>query len=94
VKQRGTAQTIQVRSAAIGGRSQQVIVFLPPGYAQHPHRRYAVFYLLRGSPGLPNALLLTVKAGVVEDELLAKHEIRPMILVMPFGSSSRFTDTE
>ena len=94
VKERGTAQTIEVRSAAIGGRSQQVIVFLPPGYQQHPRRRYPVFYLLHGSPGLPNALLLTVKAGVVEDELVAKHEIRPMILVMPFGSSSRFTDTE
>jgi len=94
VKQRGTAQTIEVHSPAIGGRSQQVIVFLPPGYAQHPRRRYPVFYLLHGSPGLPNALLLTVKAGVVEDELVAKHEIRPMILVMPFGSSSRFTDTE
>jgi len=94
VKLRGTAQTISVRSPAIGRRSQQVIVFLPPGYAQHPRRRYPVFYLLHGSPGLPNALLLTVKAGVVEDELVAKHEIRPMILVMPFGSSSRFTDTE
>src|SRR5262249_41517331 len=94
VKQRGTAQTIQVRSAAIGGRSQQGIVFLPPGHAAHPRRRYPVFYLLHGSPGLPNALLLTVKAGVVEDELVAKHKIRPMILVMPFGSSSRFTDTE
>jgi enterochelin esterase-like enzyme len=94
VKQRGTAQTIQVSSAAIGGRSQQVIVFLPPGYASHPRRRYPVFYLLHGSPGLPNALLLTVKAGVVEDELVAKARIRPMILVMPFGSSSRFTDTE
>ena len=94
VKQRGTTETIAVRSAAIGGRSQQVIVYLPPGYSSHPKRRYPVFYLLHGSPGLPNALLLTVKAGVVEDELLAKHLIRPMILVMPFGSSSRFTDTE
>jgi enterochelin esterase-like enzyme len=94
VKQRGTAQTIEVQSAAIGGRSQQVIVFLPPGYATHPHRRYPVFYLLHGSPGLPNALLLTVKAGVVEDELVAKHEIRPMILVMPFGSTGSFTDKE
>ena len=94
VTQRGTSETIAVRSAAIGGRSQQVIVYLPPGYAGHPKRRYPVFYLLHGSPGLPNALLLTVKAGVVEDVLLAKHEIQPMILVMPFGSSSRFTDTE
>jgi enterochelin esterase-like enzyme len=94
VKNRGTTQTIAVQSAAIGGRSQQVIVFLPAGYASHPRQRYPVFYLLHGSPGLPNALLLTVKAGVVEDVLLAKHKIRPMILVMPFGSSSRFTDTE
>ena len=94
VKEHGTVQTIAVISPAIGGRSQQVIVFLPPGYAAHPRRRYPVFYLLHGSPGVPNALLLTVKTGVVEDELLAKHEIRPMILVMPFGSSGRFTDTE
>jgi enterochelin esterase-like enzyme len=94
VKEHGAVQTIAVSSPAIGGRSQQVIVFLPPGYAAHPRRRYPVFYLLHGSPGLPNALLLTVKAGVVEDELVAKHEIRPMILVMPFGSSGRFTDTE
>jgi Putative esterase len=94
VTERGTAWTIAVRSAAIGGRSQQVIVYLPPGYAPHPHRRYPVFYLLHGSPGLPNALLLTVKTGVVEDELLARHEIRPMILVMPFGFSGRFIDTE
>jgi enterochelin esterase-like enzyme len=94
VKERGTVQTIAVSSPAIGGRSQQVIVFLPPGYTAHPRRRYPVFYLLHGSPGLPNALLLTVKAGVVEDELVARHEIRPMILVMPFGSSGRFTDTE
>jgi len=94
VRERGTVQTIAVSSPAIGGRSQQVIVFLPPGYTAHPRRRYPVFYLLHGSPGLPNALLLTVKTGVVEDELLAEREIRPMILVMPFGSSGRFTDTE
>jgi len=94
VNPRGVAQTISVKSAAIGGRRQQVIVYLPPVYSSRPLRRYPVFYLLHGSPVLPNALLLTVKAGVVEDELLAGHRIRPMILVMPFGSSSRFTDTE
>jgi hypothetical protein len=90
---RGTTQTISVASPAVG-RRQQVIVYLPPGYGSHPHRRYPVFYLLHGSPGLPNALLLTVKAGVVEDELVAKHRVRPMILVMPSGSPGRFADTE
>ena len=94
VRQAGTTETIYVRSAAVGGRRQQVIVYLPPGYFSHPHRRYPVFYLLHGSPGLPNALLLTVRSGVVEDELVALHRVEPMILVMPFGSTSRFTDTE
>jgi enterochelin esterase-like enzyme len=32
--------------------------------------------------------------GVVEDELVALHRARPMILVMPFGSTGSFTDKE
>src|SRR5713226_8963535 len=43
VTQKGTVETIKVTSPALGGRSQQVIVYLPPGYASHPHRRYPVF---------------------------------------------------
>lgn len=93
VRDRGTSQTVEVWSPAVG-RKQQVIVYLPPGYAAHPRRRYPVIYLLHGSPGLPNALLLTVKSGVVEDEFVTRHRVRPAILVMPSGSPGRFTDTE
>src|SRR4026208_903109 len=32
VTQQGTMQTIHVASPAIGGRSEQVVVYLPPGY--------------------------------------------------------------
>ena len=32
--------------------------------------------------------------GVVEDELVGKHEAQPLILVMPFGSTGTFTDKE
>lgn len=94
VTQRGTTETITVTSAAIGGRRQRVVVYLPPGYAQQPSRRYPVFYLLHGFPGRPDAFLQTVRAGVVEDILLAKRTIRPVILVMPFGSTGTFTDKE
>ena len=45
-------------------------------------------------PGRPGAFLATVRAGVVEDELVALHKLRPMILVMPFGSTGSFTDKE
>lgn len=90
----GTAERFYVKSAALGGRSQPVDVYLPPGYAQSPQQRYPVLYLLHGFPGKPGAFLLTVKAGVDEDVLLAKGRMQPLILVMPFGSTSQFSDKE
>jgi len=94
VTQQGTREELQVSSPALGGRSQQVYVYLPPGYADHPDERYPVLYLLHGFPGRPLAFLLTVRAGVVEDELVARDAAQPIILVMPFGSTGTFTDEE
>ncbi len=94
VRERGVAVRTYVASAALGGRRQPVDVYLPPGYRLHPHRRYPVLYLLHGVPGRPGAFLATVRMGVVEDELVALHKIRPVILVMPFGSTGSFTDEE
>lgn len=94
VKAKGSVQRIYVASRALGGRRQPVDVYLPPGYGQHPSVRYPVFYLLHGVPGKPGAFLQTVRMGVVEDILLARHTMRPMILVMPFGSTGAFTDKE
>ena len=94
VVSRGTALQIEVPSAALGGRSQQVDVYLPPGYASHPRRRYPVLYLLHGFPGRPGAFLSTVKEGVNEDVLVALHRMQPLILVMPYGSTGTFTDKE
>jgi enterochelin esterase-like enzyme len=94
VTSRGTTERLYVGSAALGGRRQPVDVYLPPGYDSSPHRRYAVFYLLHGFPGRPGAFLQTVRMGVVEDVLVAKHLIRPALLVMPFGSTGTFTDKE
>jgi len=94
VQVHGTSTSFGVVSAAIGGRRQRVDVYLPPGYAQHPLRRYPVLYLLHGFPGRPEAFLRTVRVGVVEDVLVAARRLRPMILVMPFGSTGSFTDKE
>lgn len=90
----GVERQILVTSPALGGRRQQVVVYLPPGYAAHPHRRYPVLYLLHGFPGKPLAFLETVRMGVVEDALVARHKAQPLILVMPFGSTGTFTDKE
>jgi enterochelin esterase-like enzyme len=91
---RGLAQRVEVASAALGGRHQPVDVYLPPGYAAHPHQRYPALYLLHGEPGRPGAFLATVRMGVVEDELVALHHAQPLILVLPFGSTGTFTDKE
>jgi enterochelin esterase-like enzyme len=94
VKVHGTALQISVTSPALGGRRQPVDIYLPPGYAAHSSRHYPVLYLLHGFPGRPAAFLATVRMGVVQDELVALHRARPMILVMPFGSTGSFTDKE
>jgi enterochelin esterase-like enzyme len=91
---KGTATRFYLASPALGGRRQPIDVYLPPGYATHPNRRYPVMYMLHGVPGRPGAFLATVRAGVLVDELVAKHILKPMILVMPFGSTGSFTDEE
>jgi enterochelin esterase-like enzyme len=94
VTQAGTFQTIHVRSSAIGGRNQRVVVYLPPDYDQSPQRRYPVLYLLHGFPGNPDGFVRTIRVGVVEDTLLAEHKLQPLIIVMPMGSTGTFTDVE
>ncbi len=94
VSARGTSERFYVSSVAVGGRHQPVDVYLPPGYRSHADRRYPVLYLLHGVPGRPGAFLQTVRMGVVEDVLVARRRVQPMILVMPFGSTGSFTDKE
>jgi enterochelin esterase-like enzyme len=90
----GTAQRLEVPSAALGGRDQEAYVYLPSGYAQNPDRRYPVLYLLHGFPGRPLAFLQTVQMGIVDDVLTTKELAQPLILVMPFGSTGTFDDQE
>ncbi|HSB39630.1 MAG TPA: alpha/beta hydrolase-fold protein [Gaiellaceae bacterium] len=94
VTQAGSFQTLYVRSQAVGGRRQRVVVYLPPGYASSAPQRYPVLYLLHGFPGDPEGFVRTIRVGVVEDALLAKHRLKPTILVMPMGSTGVFTDKE
>jgi enterochelin esterase-like enzyme len=94
VSTKGTLVTLKVRSAALGGRRQPVDVYLPPGYATSPARRYPVVYLLHGFPGVPTSYFRAGRLGVVEDVLVAKRRTQPVILVAPYGSTGPFTDKE
>jgi enterochelin esterase-like enzyme len=90
----GTTERLLISSPALGGRKQEAYVYLPSGYAQHRARRYPVMYLLHGFPGRPLAFLETVQMGIVDDAITARHRAQPLILVMPFGSTSTFSDEE
>jgi enterochelin esterase-like enzyme len=90
----GTLHRLLVPSPALGGRAQEVYVYLPSGYAQDPHRRYPVLYLLHGFPGRPLAFIQTVQMGIIDDTLTSSKQAAPLILVMPYGSTSTFTDKE
>jgi enterochelin esterase-like enzyme len=93
VQHDGSLAKVEIPSQALG-HSQETYVYLPPGYSSHPHERYPVLYLLHGFPGRPLAFITTVQMGIVEDSLVARGRAKPLILVMPFGSSGTFSDKE
>lgn len=91
---KGTLQEIFVTSSAIGGRTQPVWVFLPPGYSQNPSQRYPVIYFLHGFPGGPESYIKVGLVWLVQDVLVAQRRMAPMIEVMPLGSPGMFHDEE
>ncbi len=72
-------------------------VYLPPGYAREAGMgtRFPVLYMLHGSPGHPSLLRNAGNLGVDVDNLLARHAIKPFLVVMPDGRDGTFrSDTE
>ncbi len=60
-------------------------VYTPPGYDAAGARRYPVLYLLHGWSSLADSWLEGGQANLILDNLLAKGEVRPMVVVMPQG---------
>jgi enterochelin esterase-like enzyme len=69
----------------VSGVSRRGLVYLPPQYdqAKYARVRFPVLELFHGTPGSPLALATVVRVQQVEDSLLARHLIGPMVLVMP-----------
>lgn len=93
---RGTIDTVSFHSPAIGAASKYM-VYLPPGYAREAARgrRFPVLYLLHGYPGKMPVFVNVGAVNVAEDVALAKHQMKPEILVMPSGKTGTLgADTE
>ena len=92
----GVVQKSKVPGPLSRVESRDTYVYLPPEYfdAAQPDRRFAVLYLLHGSPGVSVDWL---RGGYVDramDELREQHRIRPFIVVLPDFNGGYWRDTE
>jgi enterochelin esterase-like enzyme len=91
----GSLRVVSFHSAAIG-RTERYLVYLPPGYAAAAARgaRFPVLYLLHGAPGKMTSFTDVGAAQVAANVLIARHRIRPLLLVMPAALEGLHGDTE
>jgi enterochelin esterase-like enzyme len=86
----GTVERVTVHGASLVGNlegdapDREVTVYLPPGYASDPGRRYPVIYLLHGYGGRDDTFT-TRLASLAEsaDRLAAAQGFSPAIVVTP-----------
>lgn len=83
----GQVTKVWYESATAGAR-RRMHVYTPPGYTQHPWRRYPVLYLLHGSGDNDSHWTLLGQANVILDNLIADGNAKPMVVVMPDGHVS------
>jgi len=67
------------------GVPRTVWIYTPPGYDANNNTRYPVFYLLHGAGNIDSSWMLTGRANLILDNLIAEGKTRPMIIVNPLG---------
>jgi enterochelin esterase-like enzyme len=92
----GIVEKVQVSGPVSRVEARDTYVYLPPEYfdAAQPDRRFAVLYLLHGSPGVSVDWL---RGGYVDramDQLRVQHRIEPFIVVLPDFNGGYWRDTE
>lgn len=95
-----TATTSAVNQVSIAApaadriTATQAWVYTPPGYDQHPSRRYPVAYLLHGSPGRSPDWFAAGGIAHQMDVLIAARLVRPMVVVAPDVNGQGIRDSE
>ena len=84
----GVLQLRDYMSSAMKLR-RHLVVWVPPGYDGQPARRFPVLYLKHGSGGTEADWSSVGRAGVILENLLAKRDAVPMIIVMPNGNPAQ-----
>lgn len=71
--------------SAVAGDERDFLVYTPPGYKASARKRYPVLYLLHGFSDETTAWTSIGRAHVILDNLIARGQAKPMIVVMPLG---------
>jgi len=79
----GLVQIMTYESKATGA-TRQAYVYTPPDY-NRTSTKYPVFYLLHGGGDLDPGWVMTGRANIIMDNLLAEKKAVPMIVVMPLA---------
>jgi enterochelin esterase-like enzyme len=79
----GTVRVETYDSKTVGA-PRTLWIYTPPGY-DRGNTRYPVFYLLHGSGNIDSSWMLTGRANLIMDNLIAEGKAKPMIIVNPLG---------
>ena len=82
----GTLAKVWYNSPTLG-MDRRATVYTPAGY-EDSDRSYPVLYLLHGMGGDENAWTELGRASQILDNLIARGEVEPMIVVMPNGNAA------
>jgi enterochelin esterase family protein len=81
---RGVIHRHTYKSAACDDE-RAYFVYTPPGYNPAARKKYPALYLLHGFSDDASAWWSVGQANVILDNLIARNEVKPMIVVMPLG---------
>ena len=71
--------------STVAGDDRDFIVYTPPGYDPTSSKHYPTLYLLHGFSDDATAWSAVGRANVILDNLIARGQAKPMIIVMPLG---------
>jgi enterochelin esterase-like enzyme len=71
--------------STVAGDDRDFYVYTPPGYDPSARKKYPVLYLLHGYSDDASAWVSAGCANTILDNLIARNQAQPMIVVMPLG---------
>ena len=84
----GTVSKVWYPSAT-AGFDRRLTVYTPAGYENNPKTKYPVLYVLHGIGGDEDAWVTQGRATQILDNLIARGEAKPMIVVFTNGNISQ-----